>query len=362
MKTEPLSDNRPPRIVLFNMTLSGGAGNYIVTLANALAKEGAQTHIVIYKDAVDYPIPEGVRFHRLVPENRGDLKRQLQNLLKSLQPVDLILSNSTPSNKILSALHLPNAMHVVHSAETKTYRGLFAPLKAWWRRRTYRKLYSKKHLVTVSKGLETYIVDTLGARPLSIRTLYNPFDFEMIRRQAEMPDPEIPDEPYIIHVGRLDMRSKRHDILLEAFKRADIPHKLVIVGEGKDREKIEKIIHSLKLEERVIMTGFKANPYSWIRHADLLVLSSDFEGFPRTLVEAAIIGTPIVSTDCPTGPNELLRDELSAYLTPVGNSKALAETIERAFYHYPTFKKAELSRFGQHQIVSHILSFAKDLS
>ncbi|WP_201354011.1 glycosyltransferase [Hydrogenimonas urashimensis] len=343
MKTENSSSNRPPCIVLFNMTLSGGAGNYIVTLADALAKQGVQTHIVIYKDAVDYAIPQGVQLHKLLAKNRKDLKGELRNLLASLKPVDLILSNSTPSNKILSSLHLPNAMHIVHSAETKTYRGFFAPLKWWWRKRTYRKLYSDKHLITVSKGLQEYIVNTLSARPLSIHTLYNPFNIKEIRHLADQKPKEIPARPYLLHVGRLNVGQKRHDLLLEAYKKAAIPYKLYIVGEGPDRDRIQSLIDQMGLTEQVILQGHSDNPYAWMRHAKLLILSSDYEGFSRVLAEALIVGTPVVSTDCPSGPSEILTGQLKAYLSPPGNFDALALNIQKALKAYPDLSRFDLS-------------------
>ena len=261
MEIENSSNNRRAHIVLFNMTLSGGAGKYIVTLAKALKNLETDVEIIIYKDAVDYEIPQDVQLHRLPGDRTKETVLQLKKKLDSLRPVDLIFSNSTPSNKILSQLKLPNAYHIVHSAETKNYTGPLAFIKRWWRKRTYKKLYSGKHLITVSKGLETYITKTLEASPLSIRTTYNPFDFEEIRKQANENDPTLPKEPYIIHVGRLDIRSKRHDILLKAYKRAGVSHKLVLLGQGPDKGKIEDIIDQLGLRKKVVLPGFRINPY-----------------------------------------------------------------------------------------------------
>ena len=352
------------KMILFNMTLSGGAGKYIVTLARALAKAGCDVHIVIYKNTVDYEIPEGVEFHMLLEGNAwkesSKVEKALQDILIELEPFDLILSNSTPSNKILSRLRLPNAYHVVHSAETKNYKGFLAPLKQWWRKRTYRKLYSGKYLITVSNGLMEYIVKDLNARPLSIQTIYNPFDFDEILQKAEEPIEEIPKEPYIINVARYSLVQKRQDILLYAYKKVDTSFKLVLLGEGEDEAKIRKLIEELKFRDKVLLPGFSDNPYAWIKHADLLVLSSAFEGFGRVLVEALILGTPVVSTNCPTGPQEILTGVLSDFLVPTENTTALAEKISQALKQYPKIEDIDLTPFNNGIIATKFIELMKN--
>ena len=358
MKTAVSSDKNP-HIVLFNMTLSGGAGKFIVTLAKALVKAGARVDIVIYKNAIDYEIPENVGFHLLLNgeawKEYKRIEKALRDTLKKLYPFDLVISNSTPSNKILSRLGLPNACHVVHSAETKNYSGPMAPLKHWWRRSTYRRLYSGKRLITVSKGLEKYIIEDLKAKPLAIETIYNPFDFEEIENKALEKTENIPDEPFIIHVGRLDIRSKRHDILLKAYKESKIPHKLVLLGEGKDKEKIQQFIEELDLSDKVIMPGFSKNPYSWIKHAKLCLLTSDFEGFSRVLVEALILKTPAVSTDCPYGPSEILVEDFSKYLAPTEDYMGLAILIRNAICSYLSIDIDKLRKFSADRIADRFI-------
>jgi glycosyltransferase involved in cell wall biosynthesis len=88
-------------------------------------------------------------------------------------------------------------------------------------------------------------------------------------------------------------------------------------------------VEELGLQDKVIFKGFNSNPFPYIKNAKALVLSSDFEGFGMVLVEALVLGTPIVSTDCPSGPNEILVDELKPFLSPVGDSEALAKNIKK---------------------------------
>jgi len=336
------------KIVLFNSDLSGGAGKFIITLANALQKRGVEVHIVIYAEHIDYALPESIVFHILkhdgqVTEDKKEIANALEKEIAKIGKVDFIMSNSSPANGILSRLDLPHVYHCVHSAETKVHQGIWGSLRSIWRQMKYKKLYGGKHLITVSKALEVYITDTIKAKPKSIRTIYNPFDFEEIHHLSDETIAEIPDEPYLIHVGRFDMVQKRHDILLHAYKKADIPHKLVLMGDGSDKEKIIKLVDDLGLGTQVIFTGYSANPYAWMKHAELFVFSSDFEGFGRVLAEALIVGTPVVSTDCPAGPREILTGSLSEFLVPIGDVEALAVKIRQALQHYPDMKEIDLS-------------------
>ena len=139
------------------------------------------------------------------------------------------------------------------------------------------------------------------------------------------------------------MVSKRQDILLKAYKKADVPYKLILLGEGKDEKKINTLIKNMGLKTQVILPGFSNNPFTWIKHAKLFIFSSDFEGFPRTLIESLIIGTPVISTDCPTGPREILTGTLEEFLVPKGDIDALATKINQALKDYPDIKKINLS-------------------
>lgn len=341
------------KVVLFDYALAGGTGNFILTLGKILSQKGFEIHIVTFEDHIDYAISEEFTRHLLPKERKkSSILRSLRKILSQIGDFDVIFSNSTPSNKILSLLKLPNSYHIVHSSEDKVYEGPLSYIRRSWRRRGQEKLYSGKHIITVSQGLQKYITEELRAKPLSIRTIYNPFDFDEIHSMSLEPSPAIPDTPYIIHVARLDISHKRHDLLLQAYKKADLPHKLVILGQGEDASTIRELIERLNLNDRVLMPGFASNPYPWIRRADLLVLSSDFEGFGRVLVEALALQTPVVSTDCKVGPAEILTGELSRFLVPVGDVNALSHAMRQALEHYPPLEDLDLSRFESREVAN----------
>lgn len=141
-----------------------------------------------------------------------------------------------------------------------------------------------------------------------------------------------PRTRWIGAVGRLD-RQKGFDLLLDAFARiADQRPEwnLVLIGDGPERSRLAGQVDSRQLQQRVLMPGWVENPWeSLSRHADVFVLSSRYEGFPNVLLEAMAAGMCPVAFDCPTGPRELIANERSGLLVPVGDSQALADALNR---------------------------------
>ena len=134
-----------------------------------------------------------------------------------------------------------------------------------------------------------------------------------------------------MHVGHFK-NQKRIDVLLQAWARVEGNKNLVLVGEGSKKKlaRYRRMAEALGIEQRVFFIGWHENSYAWMKQAELLVMSSDFEGFGRVLVEALAVGTPVVSTDCPSGPAEILQGDWRRWLVPTGDPNALAEKINRA--------------------------------
>jgi glycosyltransferase involved in cell wall biosynthesis len=122
--------------------------------------------------------------------------------------------------------------------------------------------------------------------------------------------------------------------LLHAFAQV-LPHqpcRLVLLGEGKQRPELQRLATELGVEEHVWMPGFVTNPYSYMARAAVFVLSSAWEGFGNVLVEALALGVPVVATDCPSGPREILQGGRYGALVPVGDSQALARAVLETLY------------------------------
>ena len=135
----------------------------------------------------------------------------------------------------------------------------------------------------------------------------------------------------IVTIGKL-IRRKDFSSLLVAFSRLVTRRRvrLVLLGEGRERNRLESLVRRLGIAEYVNFTGFVENPYAYLRRADLFVLSSRNEALPTVLIEAMACGCPVVSTDCPFGPREILEDGKFGTLVPVGDPGALSDAMDRA--------------------------------
>ena len=153
--------------------------------------------------------------------------------------------------------------------------------------------------------------------------------------------------PLIVSVGRLS-REKNHSILLKAFHEVlkERPARLVLVGDGPKRKNLEEEARNLNLSNYIFFAGYQENPYPFMKKSDIFVLSSGFEGFGMVLVEALSLGISIVSTDCPSGPREILQDGKYGKLVPVENpqlmAKSILEILDSPFISEDLKKRAEL--------------------
>lgn len=322
----------------------GGAERVTIELHKAFRQAGVDAGIYLLNPAkTQYTLPEGVAqvaAHAVVER------------LEKEQP-DLILAHMQPAAQLLQPLKgAPNLFFVVHTALASRLAR-----KSFWsrfrQRRQLRRLYQGANIVTVSKGVATEITDTLGIDPERIEAIYNPFDFEEIRMRAEAPFQS--DYRYILNIGTLN-GVKRQDILLRAFARLDSELHLVILGEGRKRQSLERLARKLEIEERVHLPGWVENPYPYLKHAELFTLSSEAEGLSMVLIEALGTGTPAVSTDAPHGPSEILTGPLSHYLARVNDPNDLARKMADALQAYPPISEAYLTPFAAEESVRRYLS------
>jgi glycosyltransferase involved in cell wall biosynthesis len=151
------------------------------------------------------------------------------------------------------------------------------------------------------------------------------------RSQAQLDHPwfGVGEPPVIVSIGRLTSQ-KAFDVLIQAFShvRRHRLARLLILGEGEQRQGLQALVRELGLEQDVSLCGFVPNPYPYMARAALFVLASRWEGLPTVLIEALYFGTPMVATDCPGGTREVLQDGQYGQLVPVDSPLALAEAIE----------------------------------
>lgn len=203
----------------------------------------------------------------------------------------------------------------------------------WLRTAPMRRLYAlASGVIAVSEGVRQDTLAITGLAPERVRVIRNPVitpELEALAREPVdhpwLPPREQRGEPVIMGMGRLT-RQKDFPTLIRAFAamQAQRPARLILLGEGRDREALSALARELGVADRLHFAGFQKNPYAWLSKADLFVLSSAWEGSPNALTEALALGVPSVSTRCPSGPDELLAGGRYGPLVEVGDHAAMA--------------------------------------
>ena len=190
-------------------------------------------------------------------------------------------------------------------------------------------------VMTVSHGAKKDLEKLGSFKRDWVKVIYNPAATGKASKYKITKDMEIKlwgeDVSYKIVSAGAFSHQKNYSLLLASFARINQVEdsKLIILGEGSLRTELEDQINSLGLNDKVLLPGFVKEPYPWFLTADLFVLSSDWEGLPTVLIEALECGLPIVSTDCPSGPSEILEDGKYGTLVPIGDSGLLTDAIEK---------------------------------
>lgn len=325
----------------------GGAEKALLKLASCLVQRGHRAQIVLLENRIEHAAPADVDI-TVLPGTFGRgwfgkrlLARRLTAHVAQSGVPDLLVSSLPFADEITILSGLPR--HWCRIANTLSAEvGKLAtrsPFKARRRLKRYRRLYGARPLIAVSSGVADDLCNELRIAG-RIETVPNPFDFATIRCDAQMPCACL-SASYVVHVGRFTPQ-KRHDLLLDAWARLDTDRKLVLLTA--DNAVLTAMIASRKLGERVIVAGFQSNPYPWIAGADLLVLCSDHEGLPNVLIEALACGTPVVATDCPSGPREIL-SAFPECLVPCGDAPALAAAIGACLAAPPDVARANLAAY-----------------
>lgn len=204
-----------------------------------------------------------------------------------------------------------------------------------WRQVLSLKAYTyADRIIACSQGVADSFPQIVSVEPSRLQAISNGIPSHRVLQNAEEPLPDsvrgIFEKPTVITVGRLDPQKAQH-YLIEAHAiliRKGIQHNLVILGEGDLRGQLQQQAANLGVSDSVHFLGFQSNPHKFLKNATVFALSSRFEGLPLVLAEALFCGTPIVSTDCPSGPSEILEGGKYGILVKPEDPKALAEGIE----------------------------------
>ncbi|TXD34770.1 glycosyltransferase [Lujinxingia vulgaris] len=333
------------RVLLYIPSLrGGGAERSMINLARGLVEAGAHVDLVVSIAESDYAdeLPPEVSLHILDVRRVLKVIPHLARQIRRLKP-DIIVSRPYRSNLLMLAaaeLARSRAARILIVDNTTTQEMALASGTARGRLTNLvdlglmRRLYPRAFkIVVVSRGSADDLVHLLELPDAMVEVIYNPVEIDHIQTLAEEPveHPWLDDAiPLLMTAGRL-AKQKDHPTLIRALHKLNQtrPTRLMIFGQGPDQAALEALIDELDLQDRVALMGFTPNPFPFMAAADAFVLSSAWEGLGNVLIEAMAVGTPVLSTDCPHGPAELLASGLHGELTPVGDATALAHAIER---------------------------------
>ncbi|MEC2073411.1 glycosyltransferase [Alkalihalophilus marmarensis] len=323
---------KPTKLALIIPSLRGGGAERIMTnLARNLSRDKFVIKLIIVNKVGPYT--------RLVPNDIEvvDLKSErvrygIPKLVKEINKFEpnIILSTLGHLNLVILALR------PFLSGSPKIFvRQAIAPSKSRTKDNRlftflYKTLYPKADLIIAQcLDMKKDIVNTFGIKDSKIEYIYNPLDIDYIKGSMLGDSPYDSNKINYLAVGRLTFQ-KGFDVLLNAFKivNKEIPNSnLTILGDGELKEKLNLQMEELGLSKSVRFIGFVDNPYPYYYHSDTYVLSSRYEGFPNTLLEALACGTKVVATDCKSGPKEIIGDNQFGRLVLEEDPQALAEAM-----------------------------------
>lgn len=330
------------RIAIFvSFSGQGGVERAMTQLAGGLIDHGV---------VVDLLLPRATGEHmEAIPEKVNVIKFGTGHTFSSLLPLVRYLRKERP-DALFAAKHRAIVTAVIASKLAR-FRGKVAGniqttisaglkdssvIKRWmyvWMMRTFYKWADL--IVAVSRGVADDVLQLTGLDPDKVTVIYNPVVtpeiFELARQPLEHPWFKDNSVLVILGIGRLTKQKDFHT-LVRAFEkvRKNRPCRLVILGDGGDLASLRSLALEMGVQDDIDFPGFQKNPFAWLSRSSLFVLSSRWEGFGIVLVEAMALGIPVVSTDCPNGPKEILKDGRYGELVPVKDDAGLADAMVRA--------------------------------
>ena len=331
-----------PSILLILKALEGrGAERMVTILARAYTEMDYDVHVLCLEGTKDMRLDSRVHYH-VVAYNQPLLETEIEQaaaykkvaariddyVLSHVGAPELILANIYKINWIMAYSNLPNIVNVLHTAVSRQFQEKLVTIPAQTMAHL-KMVYGAHPCSCVSDGARQDLLALIG-NINKTTTIYNPCDVSQIQQLANEPFSiqkfGLNDKGYIIHVASFDAM-KGHRELLQAYAKTERKLPLVLVGKGRLEDEIKQLAIELRIEHKVYFVGFHANPYPLIANAALLVMTSKYEGFGYVIVEAQALGVPVISTDCPFGPRELLAQK---NLVAVGDIQGLTALINKA--------------------------------
>lgn len=336
------------KILFLTPTLGVGGGERVVSLLSLNFSPRIETIIVVFENIVSYSY-KGKLLSLDIPTKKNVLLKlyyfllawvRFKRVLRNQHP-DAIISLGVIQN-IIAPLATKKAILRVGNSLSHGYNGIKGSLLKIFMPLLFRRA---EKIIAISEGLRKDLIKNFSVRENRIHVIHNPIDISDIRNSCDVLEPKynhIFQYPVIINAGRIN-EQKGQEYLIRAFKRvrekSNREVKLVILGEGELMPYLNKIIRTLKLERDVFLLGWQKNPFAFLAQSTLFVLSSLWEGLGNIILEAMACGLPVISSDCPEGPRDILnphtirgrmeRMEKAPYgiLVPPKNEEIMSEAI-----------------------------------
>ena len=334
-----MRDKKVRILFVINSLAGGGAERVLSYILKGLNRNKFEISLITFLEKKDYVIPTDVEHYSFSKKNYFDLFRIILELAKVFRSgkYDLIVSFLTYTNifVIISWFLAGGKIPLIISERCNPKDNLknqkFATIKI----KLVSFLYPLSDvIVVVSQGVKKNLISKFKILSEKIKVIYNPLDLKKIDTLKKEEVVHVCFEesiPIIVACGRLTAQ-KNFSLLIKALKKLidkKIKAKLVILGRGEEKGKLEKLVNNMNLENEVAFLGFQKNPYKYMSKATIFVLSSSWEGFPNVLLEAMACGVPVISTNCPYGPSEIIEHGKNGFLVPVDDEKKLANAMEK---------------------------------
>lgn len=311
----------------------GGAERECSHFLHALDRQVFDIHVCLWRSVFAYPCPDDLPvtvLHKTRPWHILRVMPAMTRLVDDWRP-DIVFSvehftSLVTGSALARATHRPRWIARLVNPPEVQFRG--------WKRLWARRILPRADcLLTCSAGIAKALVDRLGLPPEKVRSILTAMDVANIRSRvsASVPEPKPPNRFAVLTVGSLIPR-KNQQALLRAFARwGRQDTELWVLGQGALERELKELAGSLGIADRVRWLGFQDNPFRFFREADCFALTSLSEGLPTVIIEAMLCGLPVISTRCPYGPDELIRDGETGMLIPMHDETALAEALERLY-------------------------------
>ena len=267
-----------------------------------------------------------IKYNLAITKEKKYADNKFLQIYKEYKP-DIVIDFDSSLTKIIDKLNSSKNLVWIHSS-----------IKNWKKKKSkidrfVDRISKYSKIICICKEMKEDLINLKNELKNKVDFLYNPIDFDRIKKLSNEDfseeDKKLLKDKFLLSIARLDCVPKDFETLFKAYeiaKKNGYDGKLYIIGDGPDKDKVEKLKEANLYKEDILLLGRKENPYNWLKKADKLILSSRYEGFAIVLLEGLCLRKNVIASDCKTGPNEILANN-RGLLFKVGDYSTLAKYI-----------------------------------